>query len=303
MHHFQFKKNGLMPILDFVKTTDHSNMKTILITGNSGYIGSHLTKCLSQEFKIIGLDLAQPKAKVWEHFNSDIRNFVGLPKYEIDTVIHLAARVKVNESVLDPINYYSTNLNGTLNLLEKVKCNNFIFASTGSAEYCNNPYGVSKRAAEDCVKQFCQTHNIPFTIFRFYNVIGSSGFSPTNPDGLFYNLIKAVDIGKFTIFGYDYNTEDGTAVRDYVHVDEICSAIINAIDAPALTTENLGHGKGYTVKQIAELFQEINNVKFTINYGPRRAGDLERSVLDNPSLYLPKTYSIQNLLHIPKTIV
>jgi len=278
-------------------------MKTILITGNSGYIGSHLTKCLKEEYKIIGLDLATPKANVWDHIQVDIRSLAAPINYQIDTVIHLAAKVKVNESVLDPIDYYSTNLNGTLNLLEKIKCKNFIFASTGSAEYCNNPYGISKRAAEDCVQQFCKTNGIPFTIFRFYNVIGSSGFAPTNPDGLFYNLIKAVTSGNFTIYGHDYNTEDGTAVRDYVHVDEICSAITNAIDAPAFNVENLGHGQGYTVKQITELFQSVNNVSFQINYGPRRAGDLERSVLSNPSLYLPKTYNIQNLLQIPKSIV
>jgi len=275
-------------------------MKTILITGNSGYIGSHLTNLLNQKYNVIGLDLIPNKANVTEQLTCDIRNFSDLD-FEFDAVIHLAALVKVNESVTNPIQYYATNLNGTLNLLHKIKnkTTNFIFASTGSAEYCNNPYGVSKKAAEDCVKQFCNDNNINFTTFRFYNVIGSSGFSPTNPDGLFYNLLQAKSRGVFTIFGNDYNTKDGTAVRDYVHVDEICKAIEKAINTPANKIENLGHGQGHTVKEIVTLFQKNNNCEFDVKYGPRRLGDLERSVLDNPSPYLDNIYGIEELVKIP----
>ena len=279
-------------------------MKTILITGNSGYIGSHLTNLLNQKYNIIGLDLATNKATVTNHLQLDIRNLPDLD-FEFDVVIHLAALVKVNESVINPIQYYSTNINGTLKLLHKIKnkSSNFIFASTGSAEYCNNPYGVSKKAAEDCVEQFCRDNSINYTTFRFYNVIGSSGFSPTNPDGLFYNLLQAKQRGVFTIFGSDYNSKDGTAVRDYVHVDEICSAIEKAIDAPANKIENLGHGQGHTVKEIVELFQTQNNCEFEVKYGPRRAGDLERSVLKNPSHYLNHIYGMEDLVKIPTSML
>jgi len=279
-------------------------MKTILITGNSGYIGSHLTNLLNQKYNVIGLDLIPNKANVTEQLTCDIRNFPDLD-LEFDAVIHLAALVKVNESVINPIQYYATNLNGTLNLLHKIKnkTTNFIFASTGSAEYCNNPYGVSKKAAEDCVKQFCNDNNVNFTTFRFYNVIGSSGFSPTNPDGLFYNLLQAKSRGVFTIFGNDYSTKDGTAVRDYVHVDEICKAIEKAINTPANKIENLGHGQGHTVKEIVTLFQKHNNCEFDVKYGARRLGDLERSVLDNPSLYLDNIYGIEELVKIPMSML
>jgi UDP-glucose 4-epimerase len=253
-------------------------MKTILITGNSGYIGSHLTNLLNQKYNIIGLDLATNKATVTNHLQLDIRNLPDLD-FEFDVVIHLAALVKVNESVINPIQYYSTNINGTLKLLHKIKnkSSNFIFASTGNS--------------------------INYTTFRFYNVIGSSGFSPTNPDGLFYNLLQAKQRGVFTIFGSDYNTKDGTAVRDYVHVDEICSAIEKAIDAPANKIENLGHGQGHTVKEIVELFQTQNNCEFEVKYGPRRAGDLERSVLKNPSHYLNHIYGMEDLVKIPTSML
>ena len=113
-----------------------------------------------------------------------------------------------------------------MNVLAKIKTKNFIFSSTGVAEHCYDPYGVSKKAAEDCVIEYCMKRSAkPFTIFRFYNVIGSSGFAPTNPDGLMHNLLQAPEKGEFTIFGNDYDTPDGTCLRDYIHVDEVCECI------------------------------------------------------------------------------
>lgn len=277
-------------------------MKRILITGISGYIGSHLSQKLQNRYEIIGLDVLLPQTKVADHILNDIRSIYPI-SYKIDTIIHLAAKVRVNESIIRPIDYYETNLLGTINLLKTVPCNNFIFASTGCAEYCNNPYGTSKKAAEDAVESFCRSKGINYSLFRFYNVIGSSGFKPTNPDGLFYNLIRACHTKKFTIFGNDYDTSDGTAERDYVHVDEICEALITAIERPANGLENLGHGLGRSVKEICQLFQLVNGVSFDIEYGPRRNGDLARSILDNPSVYLPNLYSLEYLLVTPRNYV
>ncbi|MEY4331969.1 MAG: hypothetical protein RLZZ196_707 [Bacteroidota bacterium] len=277
-------------------------MKRILITGVSGYIGSHLSEKLREKYQLIGLDILLPQTLLADHILNDLRHLYKI-SYRIDTIIHLAAKVKVNESITKPAEYYETNLQGTINLLKTIPCNNFIFASTGCAEYCNNPYGISKKAAEDCVREFCSQNNIPYTIFRFYNVIGSNGFAPTNPDGLFYNLIRATKTGKFTIFGNDYNTLDGTAERDYVHVDEICEAIAMAIETPSNHIENLGHGQGQSVKQIVKLFQHVNQTTFDIEYAPRRSGDLERSILDKPSVYLPNLYSIEDLLVVPKNLL
>ena len=274
--------------------------KKVLVTGNAGYIGSHLTNILrrNKKYQVWGLDYDTPQIEVYDHLNADIRTIPKIDFVEFDTVIHLAALVNVGQSTSDPISYYRTNITGTENVLSKIKYKNFIFASTGAAVGCASPYGISKRAAEQVVYQYCQEESIPYTIFRFYNVIGSDGIAPTNPDGLMMNLIKAPKTGKFTIFGNDYNTPDGTAVRDYVHVNEICQALIKAIEHPADWTENLGHGHGSSVLEMVELFKQVNDVDFDVNFGPRRSGDLECSVLDEPSDYLPTLYSIEDLLKI-----
>lgn len=269
----------------------------ILITGNSGYIGSHLTHLLKQEHEVYGLDIVQPAIPVTGFYDLDITKPWQLDQ-EFDCVVHLAALVKVGESEIDPINYYISNVMGTINVLNRIKTKNFVFASTGVAEKCINPYGISKRAAEDCVKQYCRDNCIPFTLFRFYNVIGSSVAGPTNPDGLFYKLIEATKTGKFSIYGGDYNTPDGSAVRDYVHVDEICHSIKLAVDIPTNGIENLGHGLGKTVKEIVQLFKATNNVEFDVEVVGRRIGDLERSVLDNPSVYMKKMFSFEELLKV-----
>ena len=274
-------------------------MKKVLITGNSGYIGSHLSKMLADSYEVYGLDINLPQTdclKDW--YNIDIRKLFTIDQ-EFDAVIHLAALVNVGESEQIPIQYYITNLNGTMNVLNKIKTKNFIFASTGAAQDCGSAYGISKRAAEDVVREYCTVHNPKdYTIFRFYNVIGSDGFAPTNPDGLMYNLMKAPTTGEFTIFGTDYGTSDGTCVRDYVHVNEICDALSSAIEKPSNQIECLGHGVGHSVREIVEMFKKVNNVDFTINTGPRRKGDLAVSVLDNVSPYMKELYSLEELLKV-----
>jgi UDP-glucose 4-epimerase len=157
---------------------------------------------------------------------------------------------------------------------------------------------LPKKAMEEVVFQYCKETNIPVTVFRFYNVVGSDGIPPTNPDGLFYALINAVTTKTFTIFGDNYNTEDGTCVRDYCHVNEICNALEAAITISTNQIENLGHGVGTTVSKMIQLFKEVNNCNFEVFIGPRRGGDLEKSVLSNPSKFMKKLYSIDQLLKI-----
>jgi UDP-glucose 4-epimerase len=274
-------------------------VKKVLITGNSGYIGSHLSKMLMDtlKYEVHGLDIREPQQAMNRFYRQDINRLFTIDE-EFDAVIHLAALVNVGESEQIPIQYYITNLNGTMNVINKVKTKNFIFASTGAADGCESAYGISKRAAEDVVKEFCTKHRpTPYTIFRFYNVIGSDGFAPTNPDGLMYNLIKARETGEFTIFGTDYeSTSDGTCVRDYVHVNEICDALMQAIEKPSNSIECLGHGVGYTVKEIVDLFQKVNDVDFDVIKGPRRKGDIEVSVLENVSPYMRNLYTMEELL-------
>jgi UDP-glucose 4-epimerase len=282
-------------------------MKKILITGCSGYIGSHLCKRLESEYEIYGLDIRPNEHPVTQFFQVDINRPLEVG-FEFDAVVHLAALVNVGQSEEMPIQYYITNLNGTMNVLNKIQTKNFIFASTGAADLCESAYGVSKRAAEDVVREYCTVHNpTPYTIFRFYNVIGSSGYAPTNPDGLMYNLMRSEYTREFTIFGNDYDTPDGTCIRDYVHVDEICEAIRIAVEEPANKIECLGHGIGYTVKEIVDIFERVNDSRLsegtdeaiTVSYGPRRPGDAAVSVLEDVSKYMKNLYSIDELLRLP----
>jgi UDP-glucose 4-epimerase len=274
-------------------------MKKILITGNAGYIGSHLTKILlkKQQYEMHGLDKNNPIIPVVKQYNEDIKdNFIIDEEY--DCVIHLAAEVAVGRSVNNPILYYQTNTLGTLNVLKNIKTKRFVHASTGSAGPMNNPYGISKRAAEEIVDQYCRENSIPYTTFRFYNVTGTDGIPPTNPDGLMWNLMNAEKTGVFNLFGNDYATNDGTAVRDYTHVNEICYSVVKAIEQSTNQIENLGHGVGTTVQQMIDLYKKVNNCNFEVNICGRRDGDLERSVLDNPSTLMERLYSLEDLLKV-----
>jgi UDP-glucose 4-epimerase len=274
-------------------------VKKVLITGSSGYIGSHLCKMLGNDYEVHGLDICMPQVPVKKFHQVSINQPFNIEE-EYDCVIHLAALVRVAESEQMPIKYYITNLNGTMNVVNKIKTKNFIFASTGAAQDCSSAYGISKRAAEDVVHEFYTQHRpTPYTIFRFYNVIGSTVVAPTNPDGLMYNLVKAHETGEFTIYGTDYErTSDGTCVRDYVHVNEICDAIKQAIEKPSNQIESLGHGVGYTVKEIVDLFQKVNDTDFEVKYGSRRKGDIDVSVLEDVSPYMRNLYTIEELLKV-----
>lgn len=273
----------------------------ILITGNSGYIGSHLCKILAENknYELHGIDKNDQQIKLQYFYKQDITQLGdwGFDE-EYDCVVHLAAEVAVGRSVKNPTIYYITNTLGTLNVLRNIRTKRFVHASTGSAGPMNNPYGISKRGAEDIVKQWCTEKNMPFTIFRFYNVTGCDGFDPTNQDGLMWNLMKAEKTGYFNLFGNDYNTKDGSAVRDYTHVNEICAAVEKGIFQSSNKIENLGHGVGTSVKEMVKLYQTVNHCDFDVRICARREGDLERSVLDNPSSYMQKYYTMEQLLYV-----
>jgi len=276
-------------------------MKKVLITGSSGYIGSHLCKMLKGKYEVHGLDIYDPIVPIDKFFPIDINRPFASTEYdaEYDAVIHLAALVNVGMSEKMPIMYYITNLNGTMNVLNKIPTKNFIFASTGQASLCVSPYSISKRAAEDCVVEYCTNRNPKnYTMFRFYNVVGIDGINPTNPDGLLSALIRAKETGEFTIFGDDYDTPDGTCLRDYVHVNEICHALMTAIEQPANGLENLGHGEGKSVKEMVETFKSVNNVDFNVVIGPRKKGDPAVSVLSAPGKYMKHLYKFEDLLKI-----
>ena len=272
-------------------------MKKVLITGSSGYIGRHLLDVLPNYYTV-GLDRSFKPQSADRFIQQDILEGKCVDG-KFDTVIHLAGLVNVGDSVKYPMRYYDTNVTGTLKMLENVEFNNFIFASTGAAQNPTSPYATSKKVTESMVRQYCDLNDKQFTVFRFYNVIGSAGYEPTNIDGLMYNLMKARKTGEFNLYGNDYNTLDGTAVRDYIHVHEICEAIKTAVEKPSnLLLENLGTGTGYTVQQIIDTFKKVNNCDFKVNVKPRRSGDLEHSVLIGASGYMKKLYSLEEMLKI-----
>jgi UDP-glucose 4-epimerase len=276
-------------------------MKKILITGSSGYIGSHLCKMLKGKYEVHGLDVNDPIVPVDKFYKVDINRLFTIPDQTepYHAVIHLAALVNVGMSEKIPIMYFITNVNGTMNVLNKVPAKNFIYASTGQAALCANPYSISKRAAEDCVVEYCTKHRPQnYTMFRFYNVVGVDGIPPTNPDGLLGALMNASNTGEFTIHGDDYDTPDGTCMRDYVHVNEICYALMLAIEEPANGLENLGHGVGKSVKEMVDLFKVVNKTDFDVKIGPRKKGDPPVSVLQNPGRYMKHLYDFEDLLKV-----
>ena len=159
----------------------------IVITGASGYIGSVLTSKMTA----LGYDI-----DTW-----DIRQPMETPMENVKCVVHLAALVRVGESVKRPLDYYDTNVTGTLNVIRAFPNAKMVFASTGAAFSPDSPYGHSKLMAEQMIKDTCDE----YTIFRFYNV---GGGTPTNPEGLPASLERARETKKFKIFGNDYETQD-----------------------------------------------------------------------------------------------
>lgn len=268
-------------------------MKKILVTGNAGYIGSHLTKALSRDYEVWGLDKSDAIAPVMVHYKHDITTTIKTNFPKFDAIVHLAGLVSVAESFTNKDEYMLVNVSGTNRIVERLSYDNLILASTGCTTVSQSPYSISKLGAEHIVKLRCKSD---YTIFRFFNVIGSAGYKPTNPDGLMSQLQKAAETGSFTIYGTDYNTRDGTPLRDYVHVQEICAAIILAIETPSNSIENLGHGQGYTVREMVNQFKLSNSVEFEVLEGTRREGDFESLVLDSPSRYMKKLYSMNELL-------
>lgn len=283
-------------------------MKKILVTGSSGYIGQHLCLYLNHprfegKYQVTGLDVINNGGVGCQEFIHD--NILNERIHgEYDAVVHLAALVKVGESQRLMMDYYRTNVLGTINLLEKTNYNNFIFSSTCQAD-ADHVYGKTKSVAEDIIADYCSFLSIPHITFRFGNVVGSFGYKPTNTDGLLYNLMKAKETGVFHLYGTDYNTKDGSPTRDYIHVEEICYAIEKAI-----SNENkqfqfndeyyyLGHGKQYTVLECVNAFKKVNKCDFKVIDVGRRAGDPEKTPAHVVSSYMPlNTSTIEQMMRI-----
>ncbi|MDQ0269121.1 UDP-glucose 4-epimerase GalE [Cytobacillus purgationiresistens] len=284
----------------------------ILVVGGAGYIGSHIVKELvNQDRKVMVLDnlstgnrkAVDEKAIFVEGDLSDrsvLRDIFG--QYDIQAVMHFAANSLVGESVIDPYKYYENNVGKTIVLLEEMKLanvNNFVFSSTAATYGIPdtdilkednvtapiNPYGRSKLMVENILEDAFQAYGLNYVTMRYFNAAGAYENAEIgeahDPETHLIPIILGHLLGEretISVFGTDYETKDGTCVRDYIHVSDLASAHILAVDALINKqvdhrVYNLGNGEGYTVKEIILTCEEVTGVKAKVVEGERRAGD------------------------------
>lgn len=241
-------------------------------------------------------------------YQIDLLDIEGLEKVfeenHIDCVIHFAGYKAVGESVAKPLMYFNNNITGTINLLmtmQKYNCKKIIFSSSatvyGTAETMpldensplgvTNPYGRTKLVIEDMLKDLYSSDNgFSIALLRYFNPIGAhkSGLIGESPNGIPNNLMPYIckvangELPKVNVFGNDYNTVDGTGVRDYIHVEDLAEGHVKAVDKLAdsngLYIYNLGTGNGYSVLEVINAFEKANNIKINYEIVPRRAGDV-----------------------------
>ena len=242
-------------------------------------------------------------------YEVDIRDREALSavmdQYQFDACIHFAGLKAVGESVAKPLEYYENNMNGTFVLLDELRkhgCKNIIFSSSAtvygnpaiipiteecSKGHCTNPYGQTKSMLEEVLmdlQRADQEWNV--VLLRYFNPIGAhkSGLIGENPNGIPNNLmpyITQVAVGKrkeLGVFGNDYDTPDGTGVRDYIHVVDLACAHVCALKAIesqcGLAVYNIGTGNGYSVLDVVTAFEKVNGVKVPYSIQPRRPGDI-----------------------------
>lgn len=274
----------------------------ILITGSCGYIGSRLKKELENDYNIFGIDL-ENRVCISESCEPPYGNKFDYPYRAYDLVIHFAAFIDAGESILNPYKYYHNNVVKTLEFFDNLKSNhieNIIFASSAAVyDFCDepvtekyklrpkNPYGETKKIIEKCIPEYFDS----YTILRFFNV---SGHDMDKSKGFISKCMKAArDNEQIIIYGNEhFDSMDGTAIRDYIHVDDIISAIkkiVNEFEGSSkhrrlrhLDDEiyNIGSGKGKSVKQVIDTVKKITKKDFPVVVGMPRDCDLSYSVAD-----------------------
>ena len=294
----------------------------VLVTGGSGYIGSHTcVELLNAGYDIVVLDnfsnsspialdrVRELTGRDFPVYNCDIRDFDGLCKVfeseKIDSVIHFAGLKAVGESTAFPMMYYENNVVGTLtlcNAMAKYDCKRIVFSSSATvygneniSPLCEdmrtgavtNPYGRTKYMIEEILKDLAAADKEwSIILLRYFNPIGAhkSGRIGENPNGIPNNLmpyITQVAVGKrefLSVYGSDYDTPDGTGVRDYIHVVDLALGHLKAVDAvkksKGVSVYNLGTGNGYSVLQIVKAFEKTSGNPLPYKLVDRRPGDI-----------------------------
>jgi UDP-glucose 4-epimerase len=298
-------------------------MNSVLVTGGAGYIGSHVVKQLGEltEYDITVIDNLSTGVKdavlYGELIREDLSNFPAITKIfsdrKFDAVIHFAASIIVPESVSNPLKYYSNNTVNTIELIKNAVqwgVKYFIFSSTAAVYgipeeipviettplHPINPYGMSKLMNERVLIDTAHTNRgLKYVILRYFNVAGAScdgtlGQNFPEATHLIKKAAQAV-IGKepyLEIFGTDYDTRDGTGVRDYIHVEDLASAHLCAldylIDGHRPEIFNCGYGHGYSVREVIDTMKEVSGVDFPVREAARRPGDPPTLIADNTKM-------------------
>ncbi|HSI68460.1 MAG TPA: UDP-glucose 4-epimerase GalE [Planococcus sp. (in: firmicutes)] len=283
----------------------------ILVCGGAGYIGSHTVKELAGKYEVVVLDnLTTGFPFLVESDVTFVHGDLGdedlldrvFTDYQIDAVFHFAANSLVGESVRDPLKYYGNNVSATLVLLNKMVehgVGKFIFSSTAATygipetdliteetpNHPINPYGRSKLMVEHILDDIAHVHNFKYVILRYFNAAGAHASAEIgeshDPETHLIPIVLQHLLGqrdKISVFGTDYDTADGTCVRDYIHVTDLANAHILSYEGMvdgrvANETFNLGNGAGYSVKEIIEVCEQVSGKKAVVEYAERRPGD------------------------------
>lgn len=307
----------------------------ILVTGGTGYIGSHTAvELLNSGYEIVIIDnFSNSKSDVLDKIklitNKDFKFYEGdvcnkdllrkiFSENKIDAVIHFAGYKAVGESVKKPIMYYRNNIDSTLSLIEvmnEFNCKKIVFSSSATV-YGNpttlpikedfplsttNPYGSTKLMIENILRDlYISDNDWSIALLRYFNPIGAhiSGLIGENPKGIPNNLMPYIvkfankELDELSIFGNDYNTPDGTGVRDYIHVVDLAKGHIKAIEKilkdKGIDAYNLGTGIGYSVLDLVTTFERVNNIKVPYKITDRRPGDIA-------SCYADSSYALEKL--------
>lgn len=292
-------------------------MINVLVVGGAGFIGSHMVKMLGQQgYDITVLDNfstgyrdAVLTGDVIEGSCGDINTLNDVLSRGFDAVMHFASFIEVGESVNNPTKYYKNNLVDTITLLSAMAArgvNKFIFSSTAATfgepkyipidenhpQYPINPYGRTKWMIEQLLADYDKAYGLKSVCLRYFNAAGADPEGLLgerhNPETHLIPLVLQAASGRrshISVFGQDYDTLDGTCIRDYVHVEDLCTAHLLALQSLMNGSDsqvfNLGNGNGFSVQEVINTAEKVTNRKISTALAPRRQGDPARLVADS----------------------